>query len=296
MLINEVKKETGLSKKAINYYIDKGLISPKILENSYRDFDQEMLESLKKIKIYRKLGFSIEEIKKLLANPKASYLRRKSLEKIGEIKNLQAESQILEKLAGGEDIEKISREVESLDLKRNLNDRLLDIFPGYFGNYLLLYFGSFLNFPIENDQQKQTFNQLIDFLDGMDEFNLSEDAKKFLEEGEKLVSIDEINESILEFKKNINNHQEFLENNDEIIRNYIDYTESDEYKNSLAYEIKDFSKKFLQDQGFYEKFIGLMRKLSPDYDNFYKKLLQANEDFCKSYPDFLKENKNKKMD
>lgn len=128
MLINEVKKETGLSKKAINYYIDKGLIKPKILENSYRDFDQEMLESLKKIKIYRKLGFSIEEIKKLLADPKASYLRRKSLEKIEEIKNLQAESQILEKLAGGEDIEKISREVESLDLKRNLNDRLLDIF------------------------------------------------------------------------------------------------------------------------------------------------------------------------
>lgn len=130
----------------------------------------------------------------------------------------------------------------------------------------------------------------------MDEFNLSEGAKKFLEEGEKLVSLDEINESILEFKKNINNHQEFLENNDEIIRNYIDYTESDEYKNSLAYEIKDFSKKFLQDQGFYEKFIGLMRKLSPDYDDFYKKSLQSNEDFCKSYPDILKENKNKKMD
>lgn len=39
-----------------------------------------------------------------------------------------------------------------------------------------------------------------------------------------------------------------------------------------------------------------MRKLSPEYDNFYKKLLQANEDFCKSYPDVLKENKNKKMD
>lgn len=209
---------------------------------------------------------------------------------------MQAESQILEKLAGGEDIEEISKEVESLDLKRNLNDRLLDVFPGYFGNYLLLYFGSFLNFPIENDQQKQIFNQIIDFLDGMDEFNLSEDAKKFLEEGEKLVSLDEINESILEFKKNINNHQGFLENNDEIIRKYINYTKSDEYKNSVLYEIKDFSKKFLQDQGFYEKFIGLMRKLSPDYDDFYKKLLQANEDFCKSYPDFLKENKNKKMD
>ena len=36
MLINEVSKITGLTKKAIQYYIERELISPSILENGLK--------------------------------------------------------------------------------------------------------------------------------------------------------------------------------------------------------------------------------------------------------------------
>ena len=38
MFINEVCKECNLTKKAVKYYTEQGLISPTVLENGYRDF------------------------------------------------------------------------------------------------------------------------------------------------------------------------------------------------------------------------------------------------------------------
>ncbi len=44
MLINEVCKKCRLTKKAVEYYIEQGLISPDIMENGYRDFSQDDVE------------------------------------------------------------------------------------------------------------------------------------------------------------------------------------------------------------------------------------------------------------
>ena len=38
MLRSEIQKETGLTRKAIEYYEDKGLIHPQKSENGYRDY------------------------------------------------------------------------------------------------------------------------------------------------------------------------------------------------------------------------------------------------------------------
>lgn|GEM_PF-844649 len=38
MLINETSKITNLTKKAIEYYIERELIFPDLLDNGYRDF------------------------------------------------------------------------------------------------------------------------------------------------------------------------------------------------------------------------------------------------------------------
>lgn len=48
MLRSEIQKETGLTRKAIEYYEDKGLIYPKKYDNCYRDYSAEDLEILKK--------------------------------------------------------------------------------------------------------------------------------------------------------------------------------------------------------------------------------------------------------
>lgn len=56
MLIHEVSNNTGLTKKAIEYYVEQGLVFPTILENGYRDFGVQDIDRLQKISILRKLG------------------------------------------------------------------------------------------------------------------------------------------------------------------------------------------------------------------------------------------------
>lgn len=38
MLINEVCRRCGLTKKAVEYYVEQELLTPLVLENGYRDF------------------------------------------------------------------------------------------------------------------------------------------------------------------------------------------------------------------------------------------------------------------
>lgn len=40
MLVNAVCKECGLTKKAVEYYIEQGLVAPSVQENGYRDFSE----------------------------------------------------------------------------------------------------------------------------------------------------------------------------------------------------------------------------------------------------------------
>ena len=66
MQLNEVIKEVGMTKRAVKYYEEKGLLSITKDKNGYRDYTIEDVEALKKISIYRKLGISVNDIKKLL--------------------------------------------------------------------------------------------------------------------------------------------------------------------------------------------------------------------------------------
>ena len=59
MLRNEIQEKTGLTRKAIDYYEEKGLIKPVKLGNGYRDYSDEDLEILNEIFLFRKIGLSI---------------------------------------------------------------------------------------------------------------------------------------------------------------------------------------------------------------------------------------------
>lgn len=78
MRIQQIAKETGISKRNIHFYIKEELLTPKIdAVNNYYDFSEKDREQLLLIKHFRSMGLSIVNIKALLENPASAeyYLR-----------------------------------------------------------------------------------------------------------------------------------------------------------------------------------------------------------------------------
>lgn len=65
MKIKQVEELVGISSKNIRFYEEQGLLQPRRTENGYRDYRQEDVEQLKRIKLFRKLGVPVEQIGKL---------------------------------------------------------------------------------------------------------------------------------------------------------------------------------------------------------------------------------------
>ena len=67
MKINEVERRVGITKKNIRFYEEQGLILPRRnSENGYREYGEEEVQALRRIKLLRKLGVPIEEIRQML--------------------------------------------------------------------------------------------------------------------------------------------------------------------------------------------------------------------------------------
>lgn len=92
MKINEVEARVGITKKNIRFYEKEGLLQPKRnIENGYRDYSEEDVDVLLKIKFLRKLSLPIEEIR-MIQNKKLTLqdaLRRHLITLEHEEKNLR---------------------------------------------------------------------------------------------------------------------------------------------------------------------------------------------------------------
>ena len=66
MKIKQVEELVGINSKNIRFYENQGLLTPERADNGYREYRQSDIEILKKIKLFRKLGISLEQIKLVL--------------------------------------------------------------------------------------------------------------------------------------------------------------------------------------------------------------------------------------
>lgn len=65
MRIIELEKRSGLDRATIRYYEKEGMIHPVRQDNGYRNYSEEELLNLKKIKLLRQLGMPLNKIQQL---------------------------------------------------------------------------------------------------------------------------------------------------------------------------------------------------------------------------------------
>lgn len=280
MLINEVCKKCQLTKKAIEYYEEQKLLSPNILENGYRDFSEEDVVTLSRISVLRRLGLSVADIRSALADSSFFALRNISNKQILELENMQAKSNLTLQLANGEKWETIRLQLDQLEKKQSILSRLLEKFPGYYGRYATFHFAAFLNEPIRTREQQEAFDTIILFLDQI-EISIPTEMKSYLEEIELTTNTNMINTINKNLALAVEHPEQYLSENKEILERYMAFTETDEYKSSPAFRLKNLLQNLNQQNGYNEVFIPAMCKLSQSYHRYYEKLQKANEVFQK---------------
>lgn len=179
MLRNEIQNKTGLTRKAIEYYEEKGLINPQKTENGYRDYSENDLEVLIKVSLFRKLGISVTEIKNYLSNgisSLSSVLRRKQ----HQLEVEEKRKEVLELVVKGESQELINEKIKLIEAEESIYERLERLFPGYFGQMLFAAYQPFLNEPLGKDE-KEAFEKYVNYLDNLPSPQLSKDEQDYIE-------------------------------------------------------------------------------------------------------------------
>ncbi|MCI6243235.1 MAG: MerR family transcriptional regulator [Lachnospiraceae bacterium] len=65
MKIKFVEELVGITRKNIRFYEEQGLINPRRAENGYREYEEADVHRLMQVKLLRKLGVPIEEIRRV---------------------------------------------------------------------------------------------------------------------------------------------------------------------------------------------------------------------------------------
>ena len=91
MTSKEMEVRSGVPRANIRYYEAEGLLSPRRAKNGYREYSEKDLETLEKIKLLRRLGVSVEELRNLRRGTEAlpAVLDRRLAELEGEQASLE---------------------------------------------------------------------------------------------------------------------------------------------------------------------------------------------------------------
>ena len=212
MRINEVMKETRLTKKAIYYYESEGLIRPeKDPSNNYRKYTEDDVRKLIKINILRRLAVPIKAIAEII-NQSISLkdiLKEQLIYTNVKINELMMNKIIINEL--------IAKDISDNDFSNdtlvdfdyrldeivngfgNLGKELERVFPGSMGKFLAIFYNNYLNAPLDTDEKINAWNELLRKLDDVKEIEFPNDIKKL---------VDEIYAQIYEEEKHLSEERE----------------------------------------------------------------------------------------
>lgn len=290
MLINEVCKSTGLTKKAILYYEKENFISPKKLSNGYRDYSNEDIKILQEISLYRKLDISVKDIMTILkSKDKREILNRIVIEKEQKEIRLKIDKIHLERLIEGDmsinEIFRLNDEIIQEEKKSGefIKRELKRAFPKGFGEYMAYHFSPYLNEPLDTMEKIKAWHNIVEFLDNIPQFKIP----KFIQIG-LASSSDEIRKRTYEATKS--KMEALLEAQGEELEEYkkelLGYVDKQKEWRLLPYlnPFFNFKKKlmnFYKESGYYEVFIPNMKVLSKEYREYSEKLNLINDKLSK---------------
>lgn len=277
MRLNEVIKQVDLSKRAIKFYEEKGLLKTKRDSNGYRNYTDKDISLLKEISSYRKMGIGLSDIKRIL-NDK-SVLKQILIEKKKEITISQNELEALEKFIGNNNIEEL---YNSVDYK-TIADAIQNSIPGFYGYYFLNHFLPYLQIRIQTKEQQEAYNRLIEFLDNTNiriPFLMKLNSWILFKLNSKKSLIVQIEQIDSQIKKMLNPTEEEYEKLKKKVNEGYKLKNSIFYKYSLMGISQRKFMKELQNKGYNDIFIPSMIALSPKYKEYHNALMAINKRIC----------------
>jgi Predicted transcriptional regulators len=290
MLIKEVCERCNLTKKAIEYYEAKNLITPRILENGYRDYSESDLTALREIAVLRECDIGIAEIRGILnSSDKPAALSRCRYTAELRMQRLYDAQKRIDSLMNDYDIEREFRRLQIQDDKDfyTIKEKLALAFPGDYGLFLSMHFGRFLNETVDTDEKRNAYKAIVNYLDNLEldlPPELSELLKVFFDLSGKIdmVKIEgKTNEKMMEA---LADTTAYLERNRAELEQYIEYKNSAEFKASEAGRLQKLMMEFQKKSGYQEILIANMKVLSKSYQEYSEKLEAANEILIQKYP------------
>ena len=277
MRLNEVIKQVDLSKRAIKFYEEKGLLKTKRDSNGYRNYTDKDISLLKEISSYRKMGIGLSDIKKIL-NDK-SVLKQILIEKKKEITISQNELEALEKFIENNNIEEL---YDSVDYK-TIADAIQNSIPGFYGYYFLNHFLPYLQIRIQTKEQQEAYNRLIEFWDNTNiriPFLMKLNSWILFKLNSKKSLIVQIEQIDSQIKEMLNPTEEEYEKLKKRVNDGYKLKNSIFYKYSLIGISQRKFMKELQNKGYNDIFIPSMIALSPKYKEYHNALMAINKRIC----------------
>jgi DNA-binding transcriptional MerR regulator len=149
--VKKVAELSGVSVRTLHFYDEIGLLKPALYgENGYRYYEREQLLQLQQILFYRKLGFALEKIRQMLADPK-----------FDKVRALRSHRAVLEKDAGRlrDLIRTVDKTIETLEEGTTMKDQ--DLYKGFapekqeeFEQYLVGRYGKPAQDKIEESRRR----------------------------------------------------------------------------------------------------------------------------------------------
>ena len=287
MLIKEICTECGLTKKAVEYYESKDLLSPQILKNGYRDYSEDDVLRLKEISVLRKCGVDVADIKLIISSDnKSAALKKVRYIAENRAKRLEAVREGIDGLIDDYDIERAFERMQENERSFfTIKERLALAFPGSYGLFVAMHFGRFLGGVINTAEQKTAYDAVITYLDSVDA-SLSPTLSDFMEnlfppDSDAALFEEQIHEKVTEM---LDEPEEYIEKNKSDIAQYLKFATSDEFKASPAGELRTAMLDFQRKSGYKEHLVDNMKILSSEYADYLAKLHSADAAFIGQFP------------